>query len=404
MFKLLLIAPACDGEDVGEAWSAYRWVRELAARNEVTILTYYKRGRTPVSRQLHGARVVEWPEPPGVGRAERLNSMLKPGYVPFYFHARSWIRRALARGEHFDLAHQLVPLAMRYPSPVAGLGIPFIMGPVGGSLQSPPGFGADEDTSPWYMGLRRLDVLRIQRDPWLRRTYQQASSVIGIAPYVKEFLSGVGLQRFDVMSDTGIERLPEPIARTGRGGEVRLLYVGRLVRTKGARDAIRALSLTNDLTAVLQIVGDGFDRAACENLTAELGLNDRVRFHGRLPRNEIDDLYRSADIFLFPSYREAGGNVVFEAMSYGLPLIVSDIGGPGYAVDDTCGIRLHPVSPDTYARDLAAAITRLVTNETLRLELGGAARRRVADIALWERKVGQLETIYSEILAARPSL
>ena len=292
---------------------------------------------------------------------------------------------------------------MRYPSPVAGLGIPFIVGPVGGSVQSPPGFGADEDTSPWYVGLRRLDQQRIRRDPWLRGTYQQASSVIGIAPYVKEFLSGVELQRFDVMSDTGIEQLPEPIDRTGRQGEVRLLFVGRLVRTKGARDAIRALSLTHDLAAVLDIVGDGFDRAACEGLTAELGLNDRVRFHGRLPRDRVDDLYRSADIFVFPSYREPGGNVVFEAMSYGLPLIVSDMGGPGYAVDDTCGIRLHPVSPDSYARDLAAAVTRLVTNETLRRELGDAARPRVAEIALWESKVGQLERIYAEILAEAPS-
>jgi glycosyltransferase involved in cell wall biosynthesis len=399
VFKLLLIAPTCDGEDVGEAWSTYQWVRHLAARHEVTVLTYHKRGRTPASSQLHDARVVEWAEPPGVGRAERLNSMLKPGYVPFYFRARRWIQRALAQGERFDLAHQLVPIAMRYPSPVAGLGIPFIMGPVGGSLQSPPGFEADEDTAPWYVGLRRLDQLRIRRDPWLRGTYQQASSVIGIAPYVKEFLSGVGLQRFQVMSDTGIERLPESVDRTGRQGQVRLLFVGRLVRTKGARDAIRALSLTNDLAAVLEIVGDGFDRAACENLTAELGLNDRVRFHGPLLRNKVDDLYRTADIFLFPSYREPGGNVVFEAMSYGLPLIVSDIGGPGQAVDDTCGIRLHPVSPDTYARDLAAAITKLVTNETLRRTLGDAARRRVADIALWASKISQLETIYAEVMA-----
>ena len=399
MFKLLLIAPTCDGQDVGEAWSTYQWVRHLAARHEVTVLTYHKRDRTPASRQLHDTRVVEWAEPPGVGRTERLNSMLKPGYVPFYFRARRWIQQALAQGERFDLAHQLVPIAMRYPSPVAGLGIPYIMGPVGGSLQSPPGFESDEDTAPWYVGLRRLDQLRIRRDPWLRGTYQQASCVIGIAPYVKEFLSGVGLQRFEVMSDTGIERLPEPVDRTGRQGPVRLLFVGRLVRTKGARDAIRALSLTNDLATVLEIVGDGYDRAACENMTAELGLKDRVRFHGRLPRNKVDDLYRSADIFVFPSYREPGGNVVFEAMSYGLPLIVSDLGGPGQAVDDTCGFRLHPVSPDTYGSDLAGAITRLVTNEKLRRMLGDAARRRVADIALWDSKIDQLETIYAEVVA-----
>ena len=131
-----MIAP-CDGEDVGEAWVAFQWAQRLAARHEVTLLTYHKRGSTPVSRQLDGGRVIEWAEPPGVGRAERLNSMLKPGYVPFYLRARRWIREALARGEHFDLAYQPVPVAMRYPSPVAGLNIPFAIGPVGGSRSIP---------------------------------------------------------------------------------------------------------------------------------------------------------------------------------------------------------------------------------------------------------------------------
>lgn len=396
---MLLIAPTCDEEDVGEAWVAYQWARHLAARHDVTVLTYHKRGRIPASRQLPGVRVVEWAEPRALGSAERLNSMLKPGYVPFYVRARRWVRGASARGERFDLAHQPVPVAMRYPSPVAGLGIPFLMGPVGGSLQSPPGFDADQDTAPWYVGLRRLDDLRIHHDPLLRRTYEQASCVVGIAPYVKEFLSGVSLKRFEVISETGIEQVAEPVDRTGRRGNVRLLFVGRLVRTKGARDAIHALGIARDLPAVLDIVGDGFDRASCETLTAELGLSDRVRFHGQLPRGRVDELYRAADIFVFPSYREPGGNVVFEAMSYGLPLIVSDRGGPGSAVDETCGLRLHPVSPDQYARDLAAALTRLVSDKALRQSLGDGARRRVTDIALWDSKVGQLEAIYADIMA-----
>jgi glycosyltransferase involved in cell wall biosynthesis len=402
MLRLLVIAP-CDGEDVGEAWVAFQWVRRLATRHDVTLLTYYKRGRTPPSAQLKGVRVIEWPEPPVVGRAERLNSMLKPGYLPFYLRARRWIRQALASGEHFDVAYQPVPVAMRYPSPVAGLGIPFIIGPVGGSLPSPSGFGEVQDTAPWYVGLRRLDLLRIRHDPLLRKTYQGASCVFGIAPYVQEFLAGVALRRFEVMSETGIEQLPATVDRTGREGDIRLLFVGRLVRTKGARDAIRALGLAGNVPAVLDIVGDGFDRQACEALTAELGIASRVRFHGWLPREQVHEFYRSADVFVFPSYREPGGNVVFEAMGYGLPLIVSDIGGPGAAVDEKSGFRLHPESPDQYARDIAGAITRLATDAALRAALGEGARKRVADVGLWDSKIARLESICAEILAAEPS-
>jgi glycosyltransferase involved in cell wall biosynthesis len=402
VIKLLLIAPTCDGDDVGEAWVGYQWARLLADRHEVTLLTYHKRGHRPVSQQVSGARVVEWVEPRGLGRAERLNSMVKPGYVPFYVRARRWIRQALARGDRFDLAHQPVPVALRYPCPAAGLGIPFVLGPVGGSLQSPPAFEAEEGTSPWFVRLRQLDGLRIRRDPLLRRTYEQASCVLGIAPYVKDFLSSASLRRFEVMSDTGIGQLAAPVDRTGRGAEpIRLLFVGRLVRTKGARDAVRALGQARELSVILDVVGDGPDRAACEALSADLGLADRVRFHGRLPHEQVGSFYHAADAFIFPSYREPGGTVVFEAMAYGLPLIVSDLGGPGNVVDESCGIRLHPVSPDQYASELGDAVRRLATDPRLRQSLGEGARLRANEIALWSSKVRQMEEIYADVLADR---
>jgi glycosyltransferase involved in cell wall biosynthesis len=125
-----------------------------------------------------------------------------------------------------------------------------------------------------------------------------------------------------------------------------------------------------------------------------------VRFHGRVPRDQVDSFYRAADIFVFPSYREPGGSVVFEAMGHGLPLVVSDRGGPGHMVDESCGIRLHPVEPGQYAADLAAAISQLVQDRSLRLELGAGARRRAGQIALWDSKVSRLEEIHSEMLEA----
>ena len=397
MRRLLLITSACDGEDVGEAWVGFQWVSRLAARHDVTLLTMHRRDRTPPSRQIQGARVIEWRDAKLLARQERFNSLLKPGWIPFYRGARRWIRDALARGEHFDLAHQLVPVAMRYPSPVTGLGIPYVIGPVGGSLENPPGFS--DETSAWYVRLRALDRLRLRRDPLLRRTYVDASCVIGIAPYVRDALADVALRRFEIMSETGLTELPASNGRRVSDGTVRLLYVGRLVRTKGLRDGISALAhLATSARVLLDVVGDGPDRAACQALAEELGLREAVCFHGRQARDRVEDFYRRADIFLFPSYREPGGNVVFESMGYGLPLVVSDLGGPGSFVDDTCAIRVHPTSPDQYAHDLAAAISRLVDDPGLRQQMGAAARRRVAETALWDSKVDRLDALYDELV------
>jgi glycosyltransferase involved in cell wall biosynthesis len=401
LLNLLLVAPNCDGNDVGEAWIAFQWVKRLARRHRVTLLTYHKLGKTPAARQLSGVEVVEWPEPRLFSSAERLNSLLKPGYVPFYFRARRWIRQALGSGRTFDIAHQLAPVALRYPSPLAGLELPYVLGPVGGSLDAPPGLARDRDTAPWYVGLRRFDRLRLRFDPLLRKTYEQADCVIGIAPYVRNVLDGLSPRRLEFLADTGVEALPPPVDRSAHSGPVRLLFVGRLIKTKGVREAIRALARLPDAPVVLDIVGDGFDRVNCEQIAAQAGLAGRVVFHGRKSREEVDAFYRSADIFVFPSYREPGGIAPVEAMAWGLPLIVSNWGGPAASVDDTCGIRIDPRTPEQFASDLAQVIKRLVHDRDLRLSLGAGARERVAKTALWDEKILVMERLYEEVLLDR---
>ncbi|MFI2488145.1 glycosyltransferase [Promicromonospora kroppenstedtii] len=398
---VLLVAPACDGNDVGESWLAHQWAQRLSRRFEVTLLSTWKKGHVPPSRQLPGVRVVEWPEPPLVHRAERLNSLLQPAYVPFYGRARRWVRARLAEGERFDVAHQATPVALRYPSPVVGLGIPFLIGPVGGSLESPPAFAAEEAATPWYQQLRRLDGVRLRHDPLLRSTYEQADCVVGIAPYVRELLGDLRLRRFETIGDVSVDAVRPAVDRTGRTGPVRLLHVGRLVRTKGARDAIRAMAQLRDLPVVLDVVGDGNDRQACDDLVRELGLTDRVTVHGAVPRAEVDGFYERADIFVFPSYREPGGAVVLEAMAHGLPLVVCDRGGPGANVSDACAVRVPAQSPDQLARDVAGAVRRLVAVPDLRLKMGEAAREHVAATHLWERKVDRMVELYEQVAATR---
>lgn len=401
MVKLLLVAPTVDGTDVGEAWVAFQWVSRLAERHDVTLLTYHKRGAPRASSQLSGLCVVEWAEPPLLGRYERLNSMLKPGYVPFYLRARRWLRDAKRRGQTFDVAHQPVPLAMRYPTPLLDSGLPYVLGPLGGSLPPPPGFSLEADSAPWFTRLRTLDRWRLEHDPLLRRSLTEAACVLGTAPYVRERLAGIPLQRFEILNETALVHLPKPVSRAGRAGPVRLLFVGRLVRSKGARDLVRAMCLVQDCDVVLDVVGDGYERPVLEGIVAEHGLGGRVRFHGRLHRRDVDALYRDADIFAFPSYQEAGGNVVLEAMSFGLPLIVAAVGGPGNATDDTCAIRIRPVEPTSYAEDIALAIRRLATDETERLELGSRSRERAARTALWADRVDAATKIYEEVVSTR---
>jgi len=401
--KLLVVAPTVDSHDVGEAWVAFQWADHLSRRHDVTVLTYRKRGAPQIGPQLPNARVIEWLEPPLLGRLERFNSLLKPGYFAFERKARRWIRREAADAAPFDLAHQVVPVAMRYPSPLRRSGLPYVIGPVGGSLESPAGF-RDQETGPWYQRLRGLDRWRLRRDPSLRATYERATCVLGIADYVADSLSGLRVKRLEILSETALPAAPavpqrEQVEVTA-ARPLRVLFVGRVIRTKGARDLVAAMALLRDVPVIVDIVGDGFDLAACKELAHAEGLSDSVRFHGRRSKDEVEQFYEQADVFAFPSYREPGGNVVFEAMGHWLPLIVCGRGGPSAAVDAECAVVLQPRDPDQLARDLAESIRALALDPERRTRMGAASRARLEQVGLWEPKIDRVDQIYASILTS----
>ncbi len=138
--------------------------------------------------------------------------MLKPGYPVFAARARRWIGEALRSGRQFDIIHQLTPLALRYATPAYGFGIPYVVGPLGGSLDTPKAFAAECGSAPVFTRLREIDRYRLEADPWLRRSYRDAACVIGVAPYVRDLLRTIPLRRFEVMSELGIDEPLPPLA------------------------------------------------------------------------------------------------------------------------------------------------------------------------------------------------
>lgn len=400
--RLLIVAPFCDATDVGEAWVASQWVRHLAGRAEVTLLTQRRRGRTPTSAQLPDVEVIEFDEVALPARFERFNAMLKPGYPVFRHRAEQWIADALASGRSFDVAQQLTPIALRYASPLAAFDIPWVLGPLAGSLQTPAAFLDECSGAAWYTRLRGLDRWRLRYDTDLRRSYQRAALVLGVAPYVRDLLGHLPIQRFEVMSELGVDDLAPIRPRLDRPDRLRLVHVGRAVRTKGLRDAVRAMALLpRSLDVTLDVAGCGEDTEPCRAEAERLGIADRIRFLGRLPRAEVETLYARSDAFLFPSFREPSGSVVYEALRHGLPVITADRGGPGHVVDASCGFAISVETPNAFAAGLAEAIMRLAVDVPLRRALAQGAQRRISEIGLWPKKVDHLMALYAELIDDR---
>lgn len=396
--KVLALAPYCDGTDVGEAWCAFQWVNELSKEADVTLLSLERPGRKPLMEQLENTRVISQAEPSWARSHERLNAMAKLSYRTYFSWAKKQIRALLADGQQFDVAHQFSPIALRFPSPLKHFSIPYVLGPLGGSLSTPDAFKAECETAAWYTRLRGIDSFRLRYDPLLKSSYRKASAVLGVAPYVECLLQHCNVQRFEVMSELGIAAVKAPSPeKFGRKG-VRLLHVGRGVRTKGLRDLIRALAHLKDVEGLhLDVAGKGPEMPVCEKLAHDLGVAHLVTFHGQIARADVDKLYAQADLFAFPSFREPSGSVIYEALSHGVPSIVADRGGPGYVVDDTCGFRVPVTDPETFSLQIANAIRTLAGMPELRRSLSEGAILKMQQIALWPSKIAALLDLYQSI-------
>jgi glycosyltransferase involved in cell wall biosynthesis len=259
-------------------------------------------------------------------------------------------------------------------------------------------------TMAWYTRLRALDGLRFKFDPLLRRSYQNSSLVLGVAPYVKEILKGISLKRFATMTETGILSVHDQLVKKHEKQDklFKLLYVGRIIRTKGVRDLVRAFKYIKANTSrkiMLDILGDGDDREKCETEAKRLAVQDHIIFHGKVTKETVFEFYQQADLFVFPSFREPSGNVVLEAMSFGLPMIVCSKGGPGYTVKNSFGVKIDPEDPETYPQKLAAAILDISKSRSRLEEMREAALREAMDHYLWPSKINAMIGYYNSVLS-----
>jgi glycosyltransferase involved in cell wall biosynthesis len=143
-------------------------------------------------------------------------------------------------------------------------------------------------------------------------------------------------------------------------------------------------------------VGDGPERQNLHDLVKSIGVEDHVAFVGWLPHEEVLRRLQNSDVMVFPSLREIGGGVVFEALSQGTVPVVADFGGPGDLVNPSIGYKIPMSNQDEMIRAIESVLRRLAQDRSHleALRQGGMAyvrenltydrRARVmTDILLW---------------------
>jgi glycosyltransferase involved in cell wall biosynthesis len=152
-------------------------------------------------------------------------------------------------------------------------------------------------------------------------------------------------------------------------GPLKVVFVGRLAPEKCVDDLLRAIAAVPETS--LTVVGDGPRRAALEASSRALGLRDRVTWCGYVPWGpRLFDILRRSSVLALPSATEGLGLVIIEAMSQGLPVIGTRVGGiPELVEDGVSGVLVGVHRPD----EMAAAFRLLMARPELRLRMARAA-------------------------------
>jgi glycosyltransferase involved in cell wall biosynthesis len=172
--------------------------------------------------------------------------------------------------------------------------------------------------------------------------------------------------------------------------------VGRLFAWKGHHQLVRALAELRAADPRIHglFVGGGGHRADpgyeayLMGLVRELGLEDHVTFTGQVP--DGTRYMRLMDVFVNASSPEPFGLVVLEAMASGTPVVAVGVGGPAEIIEDG---RSGVLAPSNDPADLAAAITRLVRDQDLRVRVAANGRERYRERFTGKRMAGEMQAI-----------
>jgi glycosyltransferase involved in cell wall biosynthesis len=206
---------------------------------------------------------------------------------------------------------------------------------------------------------------------------------------------GLDLSRFDRPDHEAVAAFR---AANGAGsGDLLVGYVGRLVPIKRVDVLLRAFARLRSTvpSARLSIVGDGECRGDLERLASELGVADRVRFHGYV--SDITAAASAADVAALSSDNEGTPVSLIEAGAAARPSAATDVGGVSDVVPPGTGLLVPRGDSDA----LGDALARLSCDKPERVAMGERARRHVLDRYSSERLIDDVEALYSGLMARR---
>jgi N-acetyl-alpha-D-glucosaminyl L-malate synthase BshA len=257
---------------------------------------------------------------------------------------------------------------------------------------------------PYITTLHGSDVTILGQDPAYERintmSVEASDAITAVSKYMADEAHKLGIDKEiheipNFVDHKKYQPAPCELIEAREEEAITLIHVSNFRPVKRVEDIVYSMCvLTKKVPAArLILVGDGPDRRRVERLVDKLGLKENIRMMGY--RNDIPDILRCADALVMASETESAPLTILEAMSTGLPIIATDVGGIPEQVHDGVNGFLVPVKrPD----DIAEAALKINADINLQIKMGENSRKTVLEKYTVDRVLDQYMKVYEAVL------
>lgn len=409
--RILYSAYACEpgkGSEPGVGWNWARRTAELG--HEVWVLTRRNNQTAIEAAQAEKAnlRFIYYDLPRRAMWWKRGSRGVHLYYLLWQWFAYLKVKE-MNEMQRFDVVHHITFGVLRQPSFMGRLGIPFIVGPLGGGERAPLALRLHYSLRGWLVdALRDVANLVAKCDPLVRSMFSRADLILLKTPESLAWLPARYRHKAHCMLEIGIDPIranrsnaadgssrngPQEQGSPRGSARLELLFVGRFLPLKGMGLGLRALGQLqrSGVRFHLTMIGHGSEMRRWHALADTLGIADQVSWVPWMTQEQLLKAYWQFDLMLFPSLHDSSGNVVLEALSRGLPVVCLGLGGPACLVDHTCGqvVEVRGCGEREVIDRLAAALSAFSLRPEQLAQLREGAILR-ADAYRWPQVLAQV--------------
>lgn len=391
------------GSEPGTGWN---WIISLAEYCNLYVITESEwEGR--IEAALEGRSIREFIHFYYVEQSQKGRQMGEnQGDWRFYLYYRQWQKSAYRKAceiicsENIDIIHQLNMIGYREPGYLWKIRtIPFVWGPIGGMENIPLNYLSDVPIKQraifWLKNI--INYLQCRFHPRVVKSLRRADALVASVKGVRERILSCHKRESTVINETGSSLSIGENQKQAHDG-FNVLWVGRFLYTKQLNLALRVMcELEPYDDIILHVCGWGTteQESYYRELSKKLGIDHRVRWHGKVPFEKVVEYRKMADVLLYTSIMDGTPHTILEALESSLPVICFDTCGMSAIVNSLVGTKVPISNPIQSTKDFSAAVLEYYQDRTLLAEKSLKCSEFVMTYG-WPCKAKQMLEIYHE--------